>query len=52
MRFIRGCIAGALINGVFSFVYSQTGNIVIAIAITASISIGVIAVLRRMAKGS
>ena len=52
MRFLRGCIAGALINGVFWFVYSQTGNIVIGIAITASISIGVIAVLRRMAKGS
>ena len=50
MRFLRGCIAGALINGVFWFVYSQTGNFVSGMGVTAVVSICVIVVLRRLAK--
>ena len=52
MRFIRGCIAGALTNGVFWVLYSMTGNIVSSIGITAVVGVGVIVALRRMAKGS
>ena len=46
MRFIRGCIAGALINGVFWFLYSMTGNIVPSMGITAVVTICVVVALR------
>ena len=52
MRFLRGCIAGAFIYGVFWFVYTQTGQIGFGISITAVVGIGVIVALRRMAKGN
>ena len=52
MRFIRGCIAGVLIYGVFWFAYTQTGQIGFGIGITAVIGIGVMVALRRMAKGN
>ena len=40
-KWLVGCIAGGIINGVFWFVYSFTENIVGSIGITAGVSISV-----------
>ena len=50
MKLIGGCIAGAFINVVFWVLYTQTGNIVPSMGITAVVCIGVFSALRRMDK--
>ena len=50
MKLIVGSIVGAFINVVFWVLYTQTGNIVPSMGITAVVSIVVIETLRRMAK--
>jgi hypothetical protein len=50
MKLISGCIAGAFINVVFWVLYTQTGNVVPSVGITAVIVIGVFSALRRMDK--
>ena len=42
-KWIVGCIAGGIINGVFWFIYSFTENIVGSIGITAGVSISTLA---------
>ena len=50
MRFLRGCIAEAFINVVFWVLYTQTGNVISSIAITAVVSTGFIATLKMLGK--
>ena len=44
-KWLVGCIAGGIINGVFWFVYSFTDNIVGSIGITAGVSISMFGIL-------
>ena len=44
-KWLVGCIAGGIINGVFWFVYSFTENIVGSIGITAGVSISTLGIL-------
>ena len=44
-KWLVGCIAAGIINGVFWFVYSFTENIVGSIGITAGVSISIFGIL-------
>ena len=47
-KWLVGCIAAGIINGVFWFVYSFTENIVGSIGITAGVSISTLGILYRL----
>ena len=49
-KWIVGCIAGGIINGVFWFIYSFTENIVGSIGITAGVSISTLGMLYMLGK--
>jgi hypothetical protein len=50
MRLLGWGIVGALLNGLFWFVYTQTGNIVCGIGITAAVSVAIVVALNMMGK--